>query len=79
MLLGIAAGTWALDFAGLAASAAAVLPTVPWAGVIIGFPARPGRHCPAGAARGAGQAEVGLLDSLAAAGVNLAKRPPPPC
>jgi putative heme transporter len=71
MLLGIAAGTWALDFAGLAVSAAAVLPAVPWAGVIIGFllvqvsialQVLPG---------GAGLAEVGLLGSLAAAGVDL--------
>ncbi|HEY0812343.1 MAG TPA: lysylphosphatidylglycerol synthase domain-containing protein [Pseudonocardia sp.] len=71
MLLGIAAGTWALDFAGLAASTAAVLPTVPWAGVITGFllvqvsialQVLPG---------GAGLAEVGLLGSLAAAGADL--------
>jgi hypothetical protein len=37
MLLGIAAGSWALDFTGLAARAAAMLPTGPWAGVIIGL------------------------------------------
>jgi uncharacterized protein (TIRG00374 family) len=71
MLLAVAAGTWALDFAGLAVSAAAVLPTVPWAAVIIGFllvqvsialQVLPG---------GAGLAEVGLLGSLAAAGVDV--------
>jgi uncharacterized membrane protein YbhN (UPF0104 family) len=71
MLLGIAAGTWALDLAGLAVSAAAVLVTVPWSGVIVGFllvqvsialQVLPG---------GAGLAEVGLLGSLAAAGVDV--------
>jgi uncharacterized membrane protein YbhN (UPF0104 family) len=71
MLLGMAAGTWALKVAGLAASVAAVLPTLPWAGVIIGFllvqvsialQVLPG---------GAGLAEVGLLGSLDAAGVDV--------
>ena len=71
MLLGIAAGTWALKVADLAMSAAAVLATVPWAGVIVGFllvqlsialQVLPG---------GAGLAEAGLLGALAAAGVDI--------
>ncbi|MDT7706421.1 MAG: putative heme transporter [Pseudonocardiales bacterium] len=71
LLFGIAAGTWALDFAGLVASAAAVLPQVPWTGLVIGFllvqvsialQVLPG---------GAGLAEVGLLGALGSAGVDL--------
>ncbi len=69
LLLGIAAGTWALDFAGLAASSAAVLPTVPWTALIIGFllvqvsivlQVLPG---------GAGLADIALLSALSGAGV----------
>ena len=71
LLLGIAAGTWVLDFAGMVASAASVLPQVPWTGLIIGYllvqlsialQILPG---------GAGLAEVGLLSALSSAGVDL--------
>jgi putative heme transporter len=71
LLLGVALGTWALDFAGLAASAAAVLPSVPWAGLVAGFLLVQASIALQVLPGGAGLAEVGLLGALGAAGVDL--------
>lgn len=71
LLLTIAAGTWALDFAGLAASAAAIVPTVPWAALIVGFLLVQASIAVQVLPGGAGLAEVGLLGALTAAGVDF--------
>jgi uncharacterized membrane protein YbhN (UPF0104 family) len=71
MLLGIAAGTWALDFAGLGASAAAILRTVPWSGLIVGFLLVQASIALQVLPGGAGLADVGLLGALSAARVDV--------
>lgn len=71
MLLGIAAGTWVLDFAGLAASAAAILSPVPWAALVVGFLIVQAAIAVQVLPGGAGLAEVGLLGALTAAGAEV--------
>jgi hypothetical protein len=61
--------TYALDFAALGASAAAVLPSVPWAALVWGYLLVQGSIALQVLPGGAGLAEVGLLGALLAAGV----------
>lgn len=64
--------TYGLDFGALAASSAAVLPTVPWSALVLGYLLVQGSIALQVLPGGAGLAEVGLLGALVAAGVPAA-------